>query len=260
MRQQVYGSFVQMGMYEVVANLGKELAVRVQDGVDVDRIAVEKRFAPAARKADGERLAVPRDPPRRSTDLVSFDGPAALICVVDATTDRGEIDSWRWGSYRRARDGNRIGSRGLSAAATPSDEGACQQADRDGSSVHTLRLSRETARCQPLPSPLPTGPHHPLPLPTVPLPALPHPTVRRAHRLLDRLPVRPSARLPVFFHTTVAHGSGGWSRISARTDRPRSSKARVGTDPNVMRTAYGGGVRPATKLSAGETNTPRIRA
>ncbi len=29
MRQQVYGSFVQMGMYEVVANLGKELAVRV---------------------------------------------------------------------------------------------------------------------------------------------------------------------------------------------------------------------------------------
>lgn len=233
MRQQVYGSFVQMGMYEVVANLGKELAVGVQDGVDVDRIAVEKRFAPAARKADGERLAVPRDPPRRSTDLVSFDGPAALICVVDATTDRGEIDSWRWGSYRRARDGNRIGSRGLSAAATPSDEGACQQADRDGSSVHTLRLSRQTARCYTRPSlpPIPTGIVYPSP----------------------RLPVRPS-------HTTVAHGSGGWSRISARTDRPRSSKARVGTDPNVMRTAYGGGVRPATKLSAGETNTPRIRA
>ncbi len=98
MRQQVHSSFVQMGMYEMVANLGKELAVRVQDGVQVNRIAVEKRFAPAAQKADGERLAVPRDPPRRPPDLVSFDGPAALICVVDATTHRAEIDSWRWGS------------------------------------------------------------------------------------------------------------------------------------------------------------------
>ncbi len=98
MRQQVYGSFVQMGMYEVVANRGKELAVRVQDGVHVHRIAVEKRFAPAVRKADSERLTVSRDPPRCPTDLVPFDGSAALVCVVDAMTDGVEIDSWRWGS------------------------------------------------------------------------------------------------------------------------------------------------------------------
>ena len=84
----------------------------------------------------------------------------------------------------------------------------------------------------------PDGPFPAPPAPTGPLPTTPPDgwTATPAAESSPPPPV-PPYRPAAFRHTTVAHGSGGWSRISASTDRPRSSKARVGTDPKVMRTA-----------------------